>query len=152
MQAQAPEAPAQATAPTQVDAAPVPQAFRARAAESARMAPSRPAPPAAPAAAVMAAPAPAAEAFAKPARTPQETAAQDTAEVAAATASAPLSAAAVQQEVEADARLTRRQWLQKIRHRRDAGDVDMARASMERYLAQYPETRLPRDLQPLLAD
>ena len=154
VQAQAPQAPAQATAPTQVDAAPVPQAFRARAAESARMAPSRPAPPAAPApaAAVMAAPAPAAEAFAKPARTPQETAAQDTAEVAAATASAPLSAAAVQQEVEADARLTRRQWLQKIRHRRDAGDVDMARASLERYLAQYPETRLPRDLQPLLAD
>ena len=34
----------------------------------------------------------------------------------------------------------------------DAGDVDMARASLERYLAQYPETRLPRDLQPLLAD
>jgi hypothetical protein len=100
----------------------------------------------------MAAPAPAAEAFAKPARTPQDMVAQDTAEVAAATASAPLSAAAVQQEVEADARLTRRQWLQKIRHRRDAGDVDLARASLERYLAQYPETRLPRDLQPLLAD
>ncbi|MBD7953192.1 hypothetical protein H9654_03140 [Stenotrophomonas sp. Sa5BUN4] len=154
VQGQALEAPAQATAPAQVDAAPVPQAFRARAAESARVAPSRPAPPAAPApaAAVMAAPAPAAEAFAKPARTPQDTAAQDTAEEAAATASAPLSAAAVQQEVEADARLTRRQWLQKIRHRRDAGDVDLARASLERYLAQYPETRLPRDLQPLLAD
>lgn len=154
VQGQAPEAPAQATAPAQVDAAPVPQAFRARAAESARVAPSRPAPPAAPApaAAVMAAPAPAAEAFAKPARTPQDTAAQDTAEEAAATVSAPLSAAAVQQEVEADARLTRRQWLQKIRHRRDAGDVDLARASLERYLAQYPETRLPRDLQPLLAD
>lgn len=144
VQAQAPEAPKQATVPAQVDAAPVPQAFRARAAESARMAPSRPAPPAAPA--------PAAEAFAKPARTPQDMVAQDTAEVAAATASAPLSAAAVQQEVEADARLTRRQWLQKIRHRRDAGDVDLARASLERYLAQYPETRLPRDLQPLLAD
>lgn len=144
VQAQAPEAPEQATVPAQVDAAPVPQAFRARAAESARMAPSRPAPPAAPS--------PAAEAFAKPARTPQDMVAQDTAEVAAATASAPLSAAAVQQEVEADARLTRRQWLQKIRHRRDAGDVDLARASLERYLAQYPETRLPRDLQPLLAD
>lgn len=144
VQAQAPEAPKQATVPAQVDAAPVPQAFRARAAESARMAPSRPAPPAAPS--------PAAEAFAKPARTPQDMVAQDTAEVAAATASAPLSAAAVQQEVEADARLTRRQWLQKIRHRRDAGDVDLARASLERYLAQYPETRLPRDLQPLLAD
>lgn len=67
-------------------------------------------------------------------------------------APATISAQAVQQEVEADARLTRRQWLQKIRHRRDAGDADIARASLERYLAQYPETRLPRDLQPLLAD
>ncbi len=65
---------------------------------------------------------------------------------------ASLSAEAVQDAVLADAQLTRRQWLQKIRHRRDAGDVDVARASLERYLFQYPETRLPRDLQPLLAD
>lgn len=68
------------------------------------------------------------------------------------TQGAPLSAEAVQNAVLADAQLTRRQWLRRIRQRRDAGDVDVARASLERYLFQYPETRLPRDLQPLLAD
>lgn len=63
-----------------------------------------------------------------------------------------LSAQAVQSEITADAQLPRRQWLQKIRHRRDAGQVDLARASLERYLQQYPEARLPRDLRPLLDD
>lgn len=65
---------------------------------------------------------------------------------------APLSADDVRAEVLADATLARRQWLQKIRQRRDAGQIDLARASLERYLLQYPESRLPRDLQPLLAD
>ncbi|UXB25738.1 hypothetical protein K7567_08290 [Stenotrophomonas maltophilia] len=63
-----------------------------------------------------------------------------------------LSADAVQDEVDADARLPRRQWLQKIRTRRDDGQRDLARASLERYMQQYPEARLPRDLRPLLDD
>ncbi|MBA0445774.1 hypothetical protein [Stenotrophomonas maltophilia] len=63
-----------------------------------------------------------------------------------------LSADAVQAEVETDARLPRRQWLQKIRARRDDGQRDLARASLERYMQQYPEARLPHDLRPLLDD
>ncbi|WP_414493641.1 hypothetical protein [Stenotrophomonas maltophilia] len=63
-----------------------------------------------------------------------------------------LSADTVQAEVDADARLLRRQWLQKIRERRDQGQRDLARASLERYIQQYPEARLPRDLRPLLYD
>ncbi|WP_439450200.1 hypothetical protein [Stenotrophomonas sp. ATs4] len=63
-----------------------------------------------------------------------------------------LSADTVQAEVAADARLPRRQWLQKIRERRDEGQRDLARASLERYIQQYPESRLPRDLRPLLDD
>ncbi|AWH53161.1 hypothetical protein C1924_08205 [Stenotrophomonas sp. ESTM1D_MKCIP4_1] len=65
---------------------------------------------------------------------------------------AALSADAVHSEVAADARLPRRQWLQKIRERRDSGQRDLARASLERYLQLYPESRLPRDLRPLLDD
>lgn len=61
-------------------------------------------------------------------------------------------APSVQAEVDADARLPRRQWLQKIRARRDEGQRDLARASLERYMQQYPEARLPRDLRPLLDD
>ncbi|MBH1433320.1 hypothetical protein I5U42_18680 [Stenotrophomonas maltophilia] len=67
-------------------------------------------------------------------------------------ADAGLSADAVQAEVSADARLPRRQWLEKIRERRDEGQRDLARASLERYIQQYPESRLPRDLRPLLDD
>ncbi|MBA0394818.1 hypothetical protein D7U98_05295 [Stenotrophomonas maltophilia] len=63
-----------------------------------------------------------------------------------------LSADTVQAEVAADALLPRRQWLQKIRERRDDGQRDLARASLERYIQQYPESRLPRDLRPLLDD
>ncbi|MDI9273583.1 hypothetical protein QMZ26_10980, partial [Stenotrophomonas sp. PFBMAA-4] len=65
---------------------------------------------------------------------------------------ASLSADAVHSEVAADARLPRRQWLQKIRERRDNGQRDLARASLERYLQTYPEARLPKDLRPLLDD
>jgi len=63
-----------------------------------------------------------------------------------------LSAEAVQAEVQADAGLPRRQWLQKIRERRDSGQRDLARASLERYLQTYPEARLPKDVRPLLDD
>jgi len=65
---------------------------------------------------------------------------------------APLSAEEVADAVQADATLSRRQWLQRIRSRRDAGDIDVARASLERYLRQYPGTRVPRDLQALLTE
>ncbi|WP_312321040.1 hypothetical protein [Stenotrophomonas sp.] len=58
--------------------------------------------------------------------------------------------AAMATAVEADALLPRRQWIQRIRERRDAGDVDTARASLERYLQHYPEVRVPRDLRALL--
>jgi len=53
-------------------------------------------------------------------------------------------------QVRDDARLPRRQWLLKIRHRNEAGDVDAARASLEAYLQAYPETRVPADLRALL--
>ncbi len=64
----------------------------------------------------------------------------------------PLSAEEVSAAVQADALLSRHQWLQRIRSRRDAGDIDVARASLERYLVQYPGTRVPRDLQALLSE
>lgn len=52
--------------------------------------------------------------------------------------------------VDADAALPRRQWIKRIRERRDAGDLDTARASLERYLQHYPEARIPGDLRALL--
>ena len=70
----------------------------------------------------------------------------------AAAVAGSLSASALQTSVDADAALPRRQWLQRIRERRDAGDRDTARASLERYLQHYPETRVPRDLRQLLDD
>lgn len=70
----------------------------------------------------------------------------------AAAVAGSLSASALQTAVDADAALPRRQWLQRIRERRDAGDRDTARASLERYLQHYPETRVPRDLRQLLDD
>lgn len=73
---------------------------------------------------------------------------------AAAPMAAPVSAddavRALHQAVAADAGLPRKQWLKRIRERRDAGDVDTARASLERYLQYYPEVRIPRDLRQLL--
>jgi hypothetical protein len=65
-------------------------------------------------------------------------------------ASGALSARALDTAVEADAALPRTQWIKRIRERRDAGDVDTARASLERYLEHYPEVRVPRDLRQLL--
>lgn len=61
-----------------------------------------------------------------------------------------LSASAVDAAVAADALLPRKQWLKRIRERRDAGDRDTARASLERYLQQYPEARVPHDVRQLL--
>lgn len=69
---------------------------------------------------------------------------------AAPLASGALSASAVDAAVAADAALPRKQWLKRIRERRDAGDLDTARASLEHYLQQYPEARVPRDIRQLL--
>jgi len=69
---------------------------------------------------------------------------------APAAVSGTLSDSAVNAAVDADATLPRKQWLQRIRERRDNGDVDTARASLERYLQHYPETRIPRDVRQLL--
>ena len=57
---------------------------------------------------------------------------------------------AITTAVDADALLPRRQWIERIRERRDAGDLDTARASLKRYLQHYPEVRVPRDLRALL--
>lgn len=57
---------------------------------------------------------------------------------------------AITTAVDADALLPRRQWIERIRERRDAGDVETARASLRRYLQHYPEVRVPRDLRALL--
>jgi len=72
------------------------------------------------------------------------------AEPAAADAARSAKTDPIATAVEADALLPRRRWIQRIRERRDAGDVDTARASLERYLQQYPEVRIPRDLRALL--
>jgi hypothetical protein len=51
-----------------------------------------------------------------------------------------------------DTHLPSIEWLERIRARRDAGDVDSARASLERFQREYPRIRLPEDLRALLAD
>ncbi|KRD74617.1 hypothetical protein [Lysobacter sp. Root983] len=48
-----------------------------------------------------------------------------------------------------DARLERAEWLERIRARRDAGDVDDARASLKLFRKTYPRVRIPDDLRPL---
>lgn len=55
-------------------------------------------------------------------------------------------------DVDADASLSRHKWLLKIRERRDNGDIEGARASLRRFVQEYPEARIPRDLRPLLKD
>ena len=69
---------------------------------------------------------------------------------AAASAYGAPSANAITVAVDADAALPRRQWIKRIRERRDDGDVETARASLERYLQHYPEARIPQDLRELL--
>jgi hypothetical protein len=50
-----------------------------------------------------------------------------------------------------DAALDPIDWLHRIRDRRDAGHVEDARASLRRFVREYPRYRLPDDLRPLLA-
>ena len=65
-------------------------------------------------------------------------------------APSPSPASDLSAQVQADARLPRRQWLLKIRQRNEAGEVDAARASLEAYLQAYPATQVPADLRVLL--
>lgn len=51
--------------------------------------------------------------------------------------------------VSEDARLPPSQWLRRIRDRRDAGDLDGARASLARFRQDHPGERVPRDLRKL---
>lgn len=51
-----------------------------------------------------------------------------------------------------DARLSSQEWLERIRERRDQGDLDNARASLRLFQREYPRIRLPDDLRALLAD
>ncbi|MFZ5657333.1 MAG: hypothetical protein ACOY37_09825 [Pseudomonadota bacterium] len=54
--------------------------------------------------------------------------------------------------VASDASLGPVEWLERIRLRRDAGDVDAARASLRLFRREYPRHRLPDDLRALLAE
>jgi len=147
--APAPPAPAPVQAPAPMMSAPAPQAASAYAMDTSEPALDsvvvtgstleRAAPRAALKNAPPAKPAPSAPGVMRRAATPM-----------AAPASPDDAVQALHQAVAADASLPRKQWLKRIRERRDAGDVDTARASLERYLQQYPEVRIPRDLRQLL--
>jgi len=144
-----PPAPAPVQAPAPMMSAPAPQAASAYAMDTSEPALDsvvvtgstleRAAPRAALKNAPPAKPAPSAPGVMRRAATPM-----------AAPASPDDAVQALHQAVAADASLPRKQWLKRIRERRDAGDVDTARASLERYLQQYPEVRIPRDLRQLL--
>lgn len=54
--------------------------------------------------------------------------------------------------VSADAALAPVPWLERIRLRRDAGDVDAARESLRLFRREHPRHRLPDDLRALLAE
>ncbi|MCW0436445.1 hypothetical protein NB723_001409 [Xanthomonas sacchari] len=54
--------------------------------------------------------------------------------------------------MEADAQLPPRRWLQRIRERRDGGELDVARASLLRFQRTHPYRTVPADLRPLLQD
>ncbi|WP_138985780.1 hypothetical protein [Xanthomonas sacchari] len=54
--------------------------------------------------------------------------------------------------LEADAQLSPRRWLQRIRERRDQGELDTARASLLRFQRAHPQRSIPQDLRPLLPD
>ncbi|MER2021724.1 MAG: hypothetical protein ABS932_16340 [Stenotrophomonas sp.] len=147
--APAPPAPAPVQAPAPMRSAPAPQAASAYAMDTSEPALDsvvvtgstleRAAPRAALKNAPPAKPAPSAPGVMRRAAAPM-----------AAPASPDDAVQALHQAVAADASLPRKQWLKRIRERRDAGDVDTARASLERYLQQYPEVRIPRDLRQLL--
>lgn len=51
--------------------------------------------------------------------------------------------------IEEDATLAPAEWLERVRARRDAGDIDGAQRSLRRFGRAYPRLRLPRDLDDL---
>jgi hypothetical protein len=54
--------------------------------------------------------------------------------------------------VNEDVRLESGEWLERIRARRDEGDLDGARASLRLFRRDHPRVRIPDDLRVLLAD
>lgn len=64
----------------------------------------------------------------------------------------PVSVSSTPVSIDADARLSRRHWLKRIHERRDNGDVEGARASLQRFVIAHPDTRVPSDLQDLLSE
>lgn len=157
----APAEPAAAAAPAAPDAAPVPRgrprpavarpAASAKAAARAepqddfldegvarhRPAAAPPAPPAPPAPRAQAA-------MARSAGAPAPAAADASAATGARPAPQPLP------PVNDDLRLPRADWFDRIRARRDAGDVDGARESLQALVRLHPRWRVPADLRPLL--
>ncbi|WP_156117198.1 hypothetical protein [Xanthomonas sacchari] len=83
---------------------------------------------------------------------PSTSSAAPTAASAQPRSSAGVLAAAVEVAVEADAQLPPRRWLQRIRERRDGGELDVARASLLRFQRTHPHSTVPADLRPLLQD
>lgn len=57
--------------------------------------------------------------------------------------------ARIKRPVAHDARLAPADWLTRIRERRDAGDLAGARASLRRFMREYPHHRVPDDLRAL---
>jgi len=55
----------------------------------------------------------------------------------------------IETPVEDDARLDRNAWIERIRARRDAGDVDRARESLALFRKAHPRVSLPQDLRAL---
>jgi hypothetical protein len=49
-----------------------------------------------------------------------------------------------------DFRLSPEDWLQRIRDRRDSGDLDSARRSVREFVRAHPHRVLPKDLRQLL--
>ncbi|GAB1595515.1 hypothetical protein [Lysobacter claricitrinus] len=86
------------------------------------------------------------EADAASAAAPQAAAVSPRAQRREASVTAPLP------DVATDARLPTRDWLTRIRERRDTGDVAGARASLARFVIAHPRVAVPADLRPLLRD
>lgn len=78
-------------------------------------------------------------------------AASPAAEAAPASTTDAAAASHAPADVTADAALEPAQWLQRIRERRDAGDLDSARESLRHFREAHPRVRLPRDLRELAA-
>jgi len=67
-------------------------------------------------------------------------------------AAAPAVSLAQAEAVAEDARLTAAAWLARIADRRDRGELQLARASLQRFIEQHPDAQVPADLQPLLEE